>query len=364
MKQLLCVLFVIPLFFCKAHAQEPAPNAMDIFDTESMQSGLSEEEAEIGGELSYGTYDVSAAMTRLWRSVLEKLRAEVHAGLGFAAVLLALVFLCAFACAVCTEDRIRDAIEICGTCTAAVMLTGSMNSLVSQTVGAIYRLSDYSKAALPVLYTAAAAAGAVSSSAVRYAAASLALDVMMSLAQKAVIPLIYAYLALGLSSSVFPNPLLEAMEQLSRWAAKTVLTASTIAFTACLSLSSLVSTSVDAAAVKTARTVISTTLPVVGGMLSDASAAVLAAAGVVRSCTGAFGLIAVSAMCAGPIALLSVKSFLFKAVAAAADSVQNARLKKLFSCLGSALGLLMGLLGCNAIMLFLSFAAGMKAVTV
>ena len=47
MKQLLCVLFVIPLFFCKAHAQEPTANAMDIFDTESMQSGLSDVTVEM-----------------------------------------------------------------------------------------------------------------------------------------------------------------------------------------------------------------------------------------------------------------------------------------------------------------------------
>lgn len=363
MRQLLCVFLLLPLLFCKAHAQEPISDAMDIFDAGIMERGLSEEEAEISGELGYGDYNISGALVRLWRSVLERLKTELRAGLGFGAALLALVFLCAFAGAVCTEDRIRDAIEICGACTAAALMTGSMNSLVSETVEAIYRLSDYSKAALPVLYTAAAASGAVSSSAVRYAAACLGLDVMMSLAQKAVIPLIYAYLALTLSGAIFPNPLLAAMEQLSKWAAKTVLTASTIAFTAYLSICSLVSTSVDAAAVKATRTVISTTLPVVGGMLSDASAAVLAAAGVVRSCTGAFGLVAVSAMCAGPIVLLSVKSFLFKAVAAAAESVQNARLKKLFSGLGSALALLMGLLGCNAIMLFLSFAAGMKAVT-
>ena len=363
MKQLACVLLLIPLIFSKAHAQDLTPNAMDVFDVEIMERGLSEEEAKISGKPGDGVYDMGAALTRLWRGVFEKLKTEMHAGLGFAASLLALVFLCAFACAVCTVDQIRDAIEICGASAAAMLLTGSVNSLVSQTVEAIYRLSDYSKAALPVLYTAAAASGAVSSSAVRYAAASLALDVMMSLSQKTVIPLIYAYLALTLGASVFPNPLLEAMQQLSNWAAKTVLKASTIVFTACLSISSLVNTGVDAAALKTTRTVISASLPVVGGMLSDASAAVLAAAGVVRSCAGAFGLMAVSAMCAGPIVLLSVKSFLFKAVAAAADSVQNARLKKLFSGLGNAIGMLLGLLGCSAIMLFLSFAAGMKAVT-
>ena len=50
-------------------------------------------------------------------------------------------------------------------------------------------------------------------------------------------------------------------------------------------------------------------------------------------------------------------------VAAAAEAVQNPRLQKLFSCVGSAAGMLMGLLGCNAMMLFLSFTAAMKAVS-
>ena len=185
----------------------------------------------------------------------------------------------------------------------------------------------------------------------------------MSSPQRAVIPLIYAFSPWRFTNAVFSNPILEAMEKLTRWAAKTVLTASTLAFTSYLSLSSLLSTSIDAAAIKATRTVISTGLPVVGGMLADASAAVLSAAGVVRSCTGAFGLVAVCAMCLGPLALLSVKSFLFKAVAAVAEAVQNPRLQKLFSAIGGAVGLLLGLLGCCAIMLFLSFAAAMKAVT-
>ena len=94
------------------------------------------------------------------------------------------------------------------------------------------------------------------------------------------------------------------------------------------------------------------------------AAAVLSAAAVVRSCTGAFGLVAVCAICVGPFALLSVKNILFKAVAAVADAVQIPRLQKLFTGIGSAVGLLMGMLGCCAMMLFLSFAAAMKAVTV
>ena len=128
-------------------------------------------------------------------------------------------------------------------------------------------------------------------------------------------------------------------------------------------MSTLISTKVDAAAVKTTRTVISGTLPVVGGMISDASAAVLSAGAAVLSCMGAFGLIAVCTMCMGPFVMLTVKGMVFKAVCTVAESVQNSGLQRLFSGVSAAVGLLMGLLGANAIMLFLSLAAAMKVVT-
>ena len=363
MKRLLILILLIPAFIGQACAEDLGGQAMDIFNADAMESGLSEEEAEISGSVRLERYDPGAALSRLWSAFVEKLRAELRESLGFAAKLLALLFLSAFFCAVCYDDKIRDLIEICFVCAAAALLAGGMNTLIRQTSQAIYRLSDYSRAALPVVYTAAAAGGAVNSAAVRYAASCLALDVMMSLAQKAVIPLVYAALSLSFANVLFSNPILAAVEKFIRWAAKTAMTGAALAFTAYLGMSALISTSVDAAAIKTARSVISGALPVVGGMLADASAAVLSAADVIRSCTGVFGLIAVSAICAGPFAVLTVKSFLLKAVAAAAESLQSPRLQRLLSGTGGAVAMLMGMLGCSAIMLFLSFMAAMKAVT-
>ncbi len=364
MRRLLILIIILPAFIGRAYAEDFDAAAMEIFGAEAMERSLSGEEAEISGRLALERYDVGAAMSRLGRAFVGRLREEIRSSLGFAANLLALLFFNAFLCAVCQEDKIRDLIEISAACAGAALLAGGVNTLIGQSSQAIYRLSDYSKAALPVVYTAAAAGGAVSSAALRYAAASLVIDVMMSLAQKAVIPLIYAALALSLTNVLFANPILTAVERLVRWAAKTAMTGSALAFTAYLSMSALISTTADAAAIKAARSVISGALPVVGGMISDASAAILSAAAVVRSCTGTFGLIAVCAMCAGPFAMLTVKSIVFKAVAAVADALQSPRLKQLFSSVGGAAAMLMGLLGCSAVMLFLAFTTGMKAVTV
>ena len=360
MKRLLIVLMLLPLFHASAYAAGLADQTLSVFDLTQMENGLNTEEREIGGKIGTDGYNVRAALSRLWRSFALRLKERMHEELGFAAKLLGLVLFCTFSTTVCTDGKVRGMIEICAACTAAALLTGGMDSLVAQTSNAVYRLSDYSKAALPTVYTAAAVSGSVSSAAVGYAPAVLALDVMMSLSQKAVIPLIYATVSLTLADVVFPNPILTALRKITKWAAKTLLTAATLAFTAMLGMSSLISTKFDAAAIKTTRTVISGVLPVVGGMLSDASAAVLAASSAVLSCMGAFGLIAVCAMCAGPFTVLTIKTMLFKVVAAVAESVQSSRLQQLFMGIDSAVGLLMGLLGANTVMLFLSIAAAMK----
>lgn len=362
MKQLFLILLIIPVFQGTAYAEGLTEQTLDIFEVTQMESGLNAEEREIGGVISTDGYDVGSALSRLWLSFAAKLRELVKEELGFAVKLVMIVIVCAFSTSLCVDEKVRSMIEICAACMAAVLLTGGVDSLVMQTSDAVYRLSDYSKAALPAVYTAAAASGSVSSAAIGYAKATLALDVVMSLSQKAVTPLIYATLSLTLADVIFPNPMLAAMGRFNKWAAKTLLTAATLTFTAMLGISSLISTKVDAAALKATRTVISGVLPVVGGMVSDASAAVLAAGSVVLSCMGAFGLIAVCSMCVGPFAVLSIKGLMFKAVATMAESVQISRLQRLFAGISGAVGLLMGLLGANAVMLFLSFAAALKVV--
>ena len=348
----------------RCSAQELNPEEGDVFHLTSMQTGLSEEEQAIGGELSpTEVYDVEGGLRRLLRSLKDRLLEELRANVRFAASLTALAAFGGFSCALCEEEKLRALLEICICCTAATILTGSMDSLIRQTTEAIYRLSDYSKAALPVVFTAAAASGAAASAASRYAAVSFALDVLMSLSQRLILPLIHAYLALTLSGALFPNAMLRAVTKLVRWAAGILMTGTSLAFTAYLGMTGAISTAVNSAAVKATKTLISTVLPVVGGMISDASAMVLSAAGIVRSCAGAFGLISVCAICLGPFVLLTVRMLLFKAVAVLAEAVPCGRLPALLVGLSDAAALLMGMLGSCALMLFLSFTLAMKAVT-
>lgn len=365
MSILLLILIFSAISPCRAHAQEPFDYDTDIFHLDSMRQGLNPEEQKIGGALT-GTesYDVQGAMERLFEDLKRKALEELRSNLHFASTLMGLTFLGGFACALCEEEKIRALLEIIVCGVAASVLTGSMDSLIRQTMEAIYRLSDYSKAALPVVFTAAAASGAAASAASRYAAVTLALDVLMSTAQRCILPLINSYIALTLAGALFPNSMLKAASRFVRWAAGILLTGTSIVFSAYIGLTGAISGAVNAAAVKATKTLISTALPVVGGMISDVSGMVLSAAGIVRTCAGAFGLIAVCAICLGPFVLLTAKMLLFKAVSTLAEAVPCGRLPALFSGVADAAAMLMGLLGSCSIMLFLSFTLAMKAVTV
>ena len=270
---LLLILLLAPFFILPAHAEELSEQASNVLGTQKLEEGLTAEEHQVSGPFRPGDYDAASALTRLWDSFRKSLKREVESGMRFAGKLLALVFVCGLSSALCNQEKVGQFIDICGACAAAGILIGGVDSLISQTTEAIYRMSDYSKAALPVVFTAAAAGGAVSSAGLRYGAVGLALDIMMSLTQRTVIPLIYAYLSLSLTNVIFPHKLLGAVCSFAKWTATTVMTGATLAFTLYLSTTGAITGAVDAAAVKTARSVISGALPVVGGMMSDASAA-------------------------------------------------------------------------------------------
>ena len=150
---------------------------------------------------------------------------------------------------------------------------------------------------------------------------------------------------------------------MSRWCAVTAMTAVTLAFSAYMAISGVIAGSTDAIVVKTAKTVISSALPVVGGILSDSASLLLSAASFIRNTAGVFSLIGVCALCAGPFASLGVKMLLYKATAAAADILPGGRLSRLINEMGSAFGMLLSLVGCCGIMLFLSIMSGMRAVS-
>jgi len=365
MKIFILIFMLLPLFNAECHAEDIYNTAADLSGAYAVESALPDEEREISGKFKTdGSYDVSAALGRIINKMLQSVRAELKDNFRYAAKLVVVVVFCSLASAVSLGGKMPEYINIVGCCTVAMMIAGSMDSVISDSAGAITQMSDYSKAAIPAVFSAAAACGAVVSASASYAAVCLAMDIMMSAAQNVIIPFIYAFTAISVSSSIFDNAMLKAAARFTKWCATTLMTATTLVFSGYITISGIIAGSSDVVAVKTARTIISTVLPVVGGMISDSASVVLSAANIIKNSAGVFSLVGVCSLCIGPFAMLSVKMLLFKAAAAAADMLPCGKLSTLINDVGTAFGMLLGLVGTCGIMLFISLMAGIKVVTI
>ncbi len=358
MKRLaLCLAFVL-LLTAPVFAEEGG------LDVSSVEDALPEDAKEVSGELvTDGSYDMRGALERLFEKTKSALIAQTKEQLRELTRIVAIAVVCAVAETVCSEGRVTELISLCACAAVVITTVGSLDSLGGDLTEAIRQLCDYARAALPAVFTASAVSGAVVSAGAKYAAVNLCLNIMMEVLQRVTLPLIYAYLALCVSRCACPNPILSAAASVLKWTCVTVMTVLTMGVGAYISLTGALTGGADAIAVKGARTVISTTLPVVGGILSDAASVVLASASVIKSSAGSFALVGVCALCLGPFAAIGVRMLLFRLCAAVASAVEGRRLAALLGDLSTALGMMLGVLGTMTIMLFISFMAAIRTVS-
>jgi stage III sporulation protein AE len=224
-------------------------------------------------------------------------------------------------------------------------------------------MNTFSKMLLPTLTGAAAASGAITSAAAKYAATALFMDVMMTVSRNIIVPLIYAYTATSIAEAALGGEGLSGASNLLKWLAKTVMMGIVLLFVAYLSLTGVISGTTDAVTTKALKTTISTVLPVVGGIIADASETVLAGASILRNAIGIFGFLAVAATCLFPFLHLGVNYLLFKAAAGLSGAIADGRITKLVNAVSTAFGMMLGLVGASALMLFISIISVIKVAT-
>ncbi|MDR1821441.1 MAG: stage III sporulation protein AE [Oscillospiraceae bacterium] len=224
----------------------------------------------------------------------------------------------------------------------------------------LQELETFGSALLPVVSAAAAASGEVTAAAVKYSASVLVINVMMRAMRGIVMPLIYAYCAVSIADAAVGDGTLSGVADFIRWLCKTILTVFSIVFISYITLSGVVSQTADAMAVKTARVAISTVLPVVGGILSDAASTVLSGAQILKNATGIFGMLAIIAICIVPFLKLGINYLVFKAAGSVSGTVADARISRLINNVSTAFGMTLAMTGVCALMLFVSLVTSVN----
>lgn len=243
------------------------------------------------------------------------------------------------------------------------LLLRRTNALVHLGVETVEEISSYGKLLLPVMTAAMAAQGGITASAALYAGTMLFDSVLSTLIAQLMTPMIYLYLALAAANSAVGEDVLKKFRDFIKWLMTWCLKIILYVFTGYMGITGVVSGTTDAAALKAAKLTISGVVPVVGGILSDASEAVLVSAGVVKNAAGIYGLLAVLAVCIGPFLRIGVHYLMLKATGAVCSVFGSKRISEFIGDFSTVMGLLLAMTGSVCLLLLISTVCFLRGVS-
>ena len=215
------------------------------------------------------------------------------------------------------------------------------------------QISIFSNTMLPVMAGAITLSGAPITASATQSITMLALSLIIDFISSVLVPAICAYIAIITVNAALSHDLLDNLGQFIKWITTGSLKLILTIFLAYLSISGAISGSVDAVALKTAKFAVSGSVPVVGGIISDATESMLAGMVTIKNSLGIIGLLGVVAICIIPFLQVGINYLVFKAGTAAFSPICSPSIRKLMTGIGDSLGLMLGMLGtCSAILFF------------
>jgi len=258
--------------------------------------------------------------------------------------------------------RSSEVISITAAVVLGSLVLSSSNSLIALGADTVEQVSAYGKLLLPVLAAALTAEGGVSASAAMYAGTAFFDAVLCAAVSVLLIPMIYLYLCLSICAAAMDTDLLKKGKDLIKWVMTWVLKIILYLFTGYIGITGVVSGSTDAAALKAAKLTISGAVPVVGGILSDASEAVLVGAGMFKNAAGIYGMLAVLTLWIAPFLHMGIQYLLVKGTGAVCALFAPKPVSQMIGDFGGALGMLVAMTGSVCFMFLISIVCFMRGV--
>lgn len=289
----------------------------------------------------------------------------LRSGLRSALVLMVVVLLCAMAEGIRAAGIEQNGLNVCVMASALAITgvsAGDMDAMMGLGRSTIDSMQGFSQVLLPLVAACAAAAGAPAAAAARQVATALFSGVLLRAIDHLLIPLVYTYVVVCTAHAAVGNPGLKKVAGVLKWVVTRSLTALLVLFVTYLTVSGAIAGTTDAAAVKAAKMAISTAVPVVGGIISNAAETILVGAGLLKNTVGLFGMLAVLGICLIPFLQLGAHYLLYKFCGALAALLADSRLAELIDGIGTAFALMLGMTGASALLLLVSMISAVAGV--
>lgn len=206
---------------------------------------------------------------------------------------------------------------------------------------------------VPLLITLMLYTGSITTSSVIEPIILFMINFIGNIIQNLIIPLVLILTSLVIISKISDRVQIDRLSKFLKsgivWFLGIILTI----FVGVVSLEGTISSSVDGITAKTAKTVVSSAIPVVGKILGDAVDTVLGCGIILKNAVGLVGVIIVIGICIMPILKLAVLSIFYKLLATLIQPVADGKIVNLIEQIGDIFKIFLGILSAISVMLII-----------
>ena len=304
-------------------------------------------------------------LMQVLRSALLQFESIFKAGMRSGLRLLAVVLLCSLLENIKAAGKAEGGMELgrmVGVLAILSLSIADVHTLFGLGRQTLESMELFSKALLPSITAASAAAGAPAGAAVRQLIVVFCSDLLLTLINRLLVPMTFAYIAAGAGYAATANSGLKQIGSSLKWAITTILIGALACFLGYLGMSGLISGAADAMTVKAAKLTMGGIVPVVGGIISDAAETVLAGAAMLRNSIGIFGTVTIIGLCLVPFLRLAVHYLSYKLAAALSATISGSQIGTLIEHLAGAFGLILAMVASSALLLMFSIISALGVV--
>lgn len=356
MKQMLG--FLLSLFFLSGTAFAAGSDAIQSMRDSAQAdilAGVDGEARQILGDISLtDCTDLGTIFCTIWENSRQATAGLIKSALFTVSKTAVVMILCGCVSGFSSNTKMPSVIlTMAGALGITAAISGDLTGMLSLCTTTAEELSVFSGSMIPVVLTAVTLCGAPTSGAMSCAATVFALNFCITLITSVLIPAVSAYIVMITVNAALGNGMLTRLAEFVRWAVSGILKILMTIFIGYVTVFGAVGRSIDSATVRAAKFAMSGTIPVVGGILSNAAETVLSSAVVLKNSVGIFGMVCAASICLFPFLRIGLNYLLFRTGTAILSPICPPSLLGLMDGITNSFRLILGMLGsCCAIVFF------------
>ena len=294
--------------------------------------------------------------SKIYKKVLDVLGKEVKTGIKSLISILVIIIIHSILKAVSESlenDNISKLIYYVQYIAIVTIIMTNFSDIVNIVKETSNNLIGFMNTLIPVLISLMLYTGSIATSSMLEPIILFMVNFIGNLIQDILIPIILIIASISIVAKISDKVQIERLSKFLKsstvWFLGTILTI----FVGVVSLEGTLSSSVDGITAKTAKSIVSSAVPVVGKILGDVVDSVLGCGIILKNAVGFLGVIIIIGICALPIIKLSILTMSYKLVASIIEVIADVKIVKLLDEMGDIFKILLGILVSIAFMVII-----------